>query len=191
MRTRRARASLFPSITSTRRRSSCPRDWRTCRRTARGPGRASWATILVAKRKPAQPEKQDEEFAAVIDVAVRDAETFDDQEILKRIKAIINENREELLGAPRAPADVRLRTQRRHVSGVLHLPRAVVRRGPGHYPPHRARAGLPARAGAPVQVRHQARLHAEPQHPHLRGGRQGRRDGPAATSRAPSCARGA
>lgn len=59
-----------------------------------GPGLMA---TLTGKRKPANTEKLDDELAAVIDVAVRDAESIDDKEILTRIKPVIDEYREELL----------------------------------------------------------------------------------------------
>jgi acetyl-CoA carboxylase/biotin carboxylase 1 len=52
---------------------------------------------LTSRRKPAVEKQTEEELAGVIDVAVSDAESFDDDVILSRIKPIIAENREELL----------------------------------------------------------------------------------------------
>jgi acetyl-CoA carboxylase / biotin carboxylase 1 len=61
---------------------------------AQGPGLMA---TLTGKRKPVSEQQQDEELASVIDVAVRDAETVNDSEILERIKPIISEYREELV----------------------------------------------------------------------------------------------
>ena len=49
------------------------------------------------RRKPSQPEPN-EELTAVCNVAIRDAETTDDNEILKRIVQLVNDYRDELLG---------------------------------------------------------------------------------------------
>ena len=52
---------------------------------------------LSSRRKPVSQPEPEEELAAVIDIAVRDAESFDDDVILERIKPIINDYRAELL----------------------------------------------------------------------------------------------
>jgi acetyl-CoA carboxylase/biotin carboxylase 1 len=52
---------------------------------------------LSARRKPSTVAESEEELAAVIDIAVRDAESFDDEVILDRIKPIIKEYHKELL----------------------------------------------------------------------------------------------
>ncbi len=51
-----------------------------------------------SKREPTVPKiETDDELASVCVVAVRDAESFDDQEIVSRINTIINKYRDELL----------------------------------------------------------------------------------------------
>ncbi|KZF21703.1 acetyl-CoA carboxylase [Xylona heveae TC161] len=53
---------------------------------------------LSGKRRPAAPKPEsDDELTGVLNVAVRDAETFDDNEILARVTPIVNEYKEELL----------------------------------------------------------------------------------------------
>jgi acetyl-CoA carboxylase / biotin carboxylase 1 len=53
---------------------------------------------LAGKRRPALPPKDnDDELSAVINVAVRDAETRDDQETLSRILPIVGQFKDELL----------------------------------------------------------------------------------------------
>ena len=53
--------------------------------------------LASQRRKPSQPEPN-EELTAVCNVAIRDAETTDDNEILKRITQLVNDYRDELLG---------------------------------------------------------------------------------------------
>lgn len=53
--------------------------------------------LASQRRKPSQPEPT-EELTAVCNVAIRDAETTDDNEILKRITQLVNDYRDELLG---------------------------------------------------------------------------------------------
>jgi acetyl-CoA carboxylase/biotin carboxylase 1 len=67
-----------------------------CLPVSRKPSNPHLAAALTGRRRPNSPER-DEELRAVIDVAVRDAESTDDNEILGRIDAIIKEYREELL----------------------------------------------------------------------------------------------
>jgi len=53
--------------------------------------------LASQRRKPSQPEPN-EELTAVCNVAIRDAETADDNEILKRITQLVSDYRDELLG---------------------------------------------------------------------------------------------
>jgi acetyl-CoA carboxylase / biotin carboxylase 1 len=66
------------------------------RRKRSGPGLIS---DLSGKRKPVapRPREEDDELSAVINVAIRDAESRDDQEILSRILPIVSQHKEELL----------------------------------------------------------------------------------------------
>ncbi|KAB2578574.1 Acetyl- carboxylase [Lasiodiplodia theobromae] len=52
---------------------------------------------LAGKRKPAPKLESEDELTAVCNVAVMDAESFDDREILDRITPIVNEYKDELL----------------------------------------------------------------------------------------------
>lgn len=53
---------------------------------------------LSIRRKPSAPAPEsDDELTAVCNIAVRDAESYDDKEILARIQSIVNDNKEELL----------------------------------------------------------------------------------------------
>lgn len=52
---------------------------------------------LEGKRKPLTRRDSDEDFTAVCNIAIRDAESMDDSELVPRINAIVNECKEELL----------------------------------------------------------------------------------------------
>ncbi|KAG8531397.1 Acetyl-CoA carboxylase [Bacidia gigantensis] len=54
---------------------------------------------LQAKRRPAEPksEEEDSELTGVFNVAIRDAESFDDKELLQRVHEIVTDYKSELL----------------------------------------------------------------------------------------------
>ncbi|SLM39330.1 acetyl-carboxylase [Lasallia pustulata] len=52
---------------------------------------------LAAKRKPGAPKAEDDELTSVCNIAIRDAETSDDNEILERITQLVAEYREEMV----------------------------------------------------------------------------------------------
>ena len=52
---------------------------------------------LASQRRKQSTTEVDEELTAVCNVAIRDAESLDDTEILKRVTALVNDYREELL----------------------------------------------------------------------------------------------
>ncbi|KKY14001.1 putative acetyl- carboxylase [Diplodia seriata] len=73
----------FPTVGSTKKRASS--------------GNNGLIADLAGKRKPAPRLESEDELTAVCNVAVRDAESFDDNEILSRITPIVNDYKEELL----------------------------------------------------------------------------------------------
>ncbi|KAJ9659094.1 acetyl-coenzyme-A carboxylase [Coniosporium apollinis] len=76
---------VFPSVGSYRKRNSSANN-------------AGLMAELSRNRRPAPPKLENEdELTAVCNVAVRDAESFDDKEILDRILPIVNEYKEEML----------------------------------------------------------------------------------------------
>ncbi|KAI9809983.1 MAG: acetyl-coenzyme-A carboxylase [Pycnora praestabilis] len=52
---------------------------------------------LSGKRKPSSKPETDDELTGVCNVAIRDAESLEDDQILERIKSIVNEYKEELI----------------------------------------------------------------------------------------------
>ena len=59
---------------------------------------AALLTDLTKSRKPAAPKPEStDELTGVFNIAVRDAESLDDTELLKRMEPIIEENKEDLL----------------------------------------------------------------------------------------------
>ncbi|KAH8805516.1 putative acetyl-CoA carboxylase [Xylogone sp. PMI_703] len=60
--------------------------------------KASVASSLADKRRPLSRRDSDDDFTAVCNIAVRDAESVDDSEIVPRLNSIINAVKEELLG---------------------------------------------------------------------------------------------
>ncbi|KAL9087549.1 MAG: hypothetical protein Q9159_003565 [Coniocarpon cinnabarinum] len=59
---------------------------------------AELLSALSASRRPAGPKPEStDDLTGVFNIAVRDAESFDDAEVLKRVAPIINDNKDEML----------------------------------------------------------------------------------------------
>ena len=134
-------------------------------------GQDTLSTDLAKRRAPqfsVSRTDNDEDLTSICNVAIHDAESFDDKETLDRILPIVESYKEELLARRVRRLTFICGHQDGTYPGYYTFPWTEIR-GRHYHPSHRAVSCLPIRAPPPEELSHSTGLHGEPQYPHVRG----------------------